>query len=461
MQRSRRVTLQQQQIRRQLGQSDALTFFNILTGPELFDPLEALLPAHRERRFPPTETLAMFLRQALSEDRSCQRAVNDTALARVAGHLPRCSTHTGAYCRARQRLPTPLIASLTRHSGRHMTDRVPPAWRWRGRAVRLVDGTTVSMPDTAVNQAQYPQPRSQQPGLGFPLCRLAALICLGSGALLDAASSGYHGKGSDEQTLLRSMLDTLKRGEVLLGDAFYATYFLLADLHERGIDAVFEQHGARARTTDFDYGLIVGARDHLVALPKPKLKPEWMTQAQYDRAPATVIVRELRTGGKTLVTTLLCPKETPKEALKLLYRQRWNVELDLRHIKTTLGMETLSCRTPDMAIKEIWVYLLAYNLIRLLMAQAALSVGCLPRQLSFKHVLQLYDAWQRHRFDDTTDDPWQVLFALIGQQRVANRPGRVEPRAVKRRPKPFPLMTKPRAVLREAIRLNGHPKKLK
>ncbi len=402
----------------------------------------------------------MFLRQALSEDRSCQRAVNDTAVTRVAANLPQCSTRTGAYCRARQRLPTALISALTRHSGQHMTERVPPAWRWRGRAVRLVDGTTVSMPDTQANQARYPQPRSQQSGLGFPLCRMAALICLGSGAILDAASSGYHGKGSDEQTLLRSMLDTLNRSEVLLGDAFYATYFLLAELHERGIDAVFEQHGSRAKTTDFEDGLILGTRDHLRTLPKPRLKPAWMTQAQYERAPATVIVRELRTGGKTLVTTMLCPKHTPKDALKLLYRQRWNVELDLRQIKTTLGMETLSCRTPEMAIKEIWVYLLAYNLIRLLMVQAALSAGCRPRQLSFKHVLQLYDAWQRHRFDDTTHDPWQVLFALIGQQRVvANRPGRVEPRAVKRRPKPLPLMTKPRAVLREAIRLNGHPKR--
>jgi hypothetical protein len=290
---------------------------------------------------------------------------------------------------------------------------------------------------------------------------MAALICLGSGVLLDAASGGYHGKGSDEQTLLRSMLDTLKRGEVLLGDALYATYFLLADLHERGVDVVFEQHGARARTTDFERGLSLGVRDHRVILSKPKLKPEWMTQTQYDNAPATLIVRELRTGGKTLITTMLCPKETPKGALKSLYRQRWNVELDLRNIKTTLGMETLSCRTPDMAIKEIWVYLLAYNLIRLIMAQAALAVGCPPRQLSFKHALQLYEAWQHHRLGEATDDPCQILFELMGQQRVANRPGRAEPRAIKRRPKPFPLMTKPRAVLREEIRLYGHPKKLK
>ena len=461
MQRSRHATVQQQQIRRQIGRSDAFTFFNILTSPALLDPLEALLPAHRERLFPPTETLSMFLRQALSEDRSCQRAVNDTAVARVAGHLPQCSTHTGAYCRARQRLPTPLIASLTRHSGQQMAAQAPSTWRWRGRPVRLVDGTTVSLPDTPANQARYPQPRTQQPGLGFPLCRLAALICLGSGAIMDAASGGYHGKGSDEQTLLRSMLDTLARGDVLLGDALYATYFLLADLYARGVDAVFEQHGMRRQVTNFEDGLVLGERDHLVALPKPKLKPAWMTQADYDRAPATVIVRELRAGGKTLVTTLLCPKETPKAAVKLLYRQRWQVELDLRNIKTTLGMETLSCRTPDMATKEIWAYLLAYNLIRLVMAQAALSVGCLPRQLSFKHTLQLFDAWRYHGFDEATDDMLYALLALIGQQRVANRPGRVEPRAIKRRPKPFPLLTKPRAVAREEIRLHGHPKKLK
>ena len=388
----------------------------------------------------------MFLRPALSEDRSCQRAVNDTAFARVAGRLPRCSTRTGAYCRARQRLPTPLLASLTRHSGQQMAAQVPRAWHWRGRAVRLVDGTTLSMADTPANQARYPQPRSQQPGLGFPLCRLVALICLGSGVIMDAASGGYHGKGSDEQTLLRAMLDTLTRGDVLLGDALYAAYFLLADLSERGVDGVFEQHGMRRHVTNFEDGLVLGERDHLVSLSKPKLKPAWMTQAHYDRAPDTVIVRELRVGGETLITTLLCPKQTPKAAVKLLYRQRWQVELDLRNIKTTLGMQTLSCRTPDMAMKEIWVYLLAYNLLRLVMAQAALSVGCLPRQLSFKHTLQLVDAWRYHGLGEATENALNALLELIGQQRVANRPGRVEPRAIKRRPKPFPLLIKPRAV---------------
>ncbi len=229
----------------------------------------------------------------------------------------------------------------------------------------------------------------------------------------------------------------------------------------RGVDGVFEQHGARRRSTDFRYGKRLGPRDHLIELKKPQRKPEWMSQAEYDQAPDTLTVRELHTHGKVLVTTLLCPKQTPKSALKRLYRDRWHVELDLRNIKTTLGMETLSCRTPAMALKEIWVYLLAYNLIRLLMAQAALLAEVLPRQLSFKHTLQLWVAWGYVSHGVHQGDKLTGLFMLIAQQRVGNRPGRVEPRALKRRPKPFPLLTKPRNVAREEIRKNGHPKKLK
>ena len=324
-----------------------------------------------------------------------------------------------------------------------------------------MDGTTVVLPDTPANQAEYPQPRSQKPGLGFPLCRMVGMVCLGSGAVLNAAIGRYQGKGGDEQSLLRSMLDTLECGDLLLGDAFYATYFLLCTLRERGIDAVFEQHGARQRTTDFRCGQRLGQRDHLIVLEKPAIKPDWMTQLDYEQASDTVTVRELRTGGKTLVTTLLCPKQIRKSALKSLYRCRWHVELDLRNIKTTLGMERLSCQTPAMAIKEIWVYLLAYNLIRLMMAQAALLADRLPRQLSFKHTVQLWIAWDRHANGTAHDDKLYGLFVLIAQQQVGDRPGRIEPRAIKRRPKPYPLLTKPRVIARAHVRKYGHPQKLK
>ena len=161
------------------------------------------------------------------------------------------------------------------------------------------------------------------------------------------------------------------------------------------------------------------------------------------------------------MTTLLCPKRTTKAALKVLYRDRWHVELDLRNIKTTLGMEELSCRTPAMAEKELWVYLLAYNLIRLLMAQAAFLADMLPRQLSFKHTLQIWIAWRQHGVGGYDDDKIVGLFILIAQQKVGNRPGRIELRAIKRRLKPFPLLTKPRPIAQENVRKNGHPKKLK
>ena len=457
----RAVTHQQKRIRQHATNSDSFTFFNLLTSRELLDQVESLLPEHRERLFPPTETLSMFLAQALSADRSCQRTVNEAAIRRLVGGLPSCSTHTGGYCRARQRLPLEMPSTLVRHTGGLMTEQTPDAWHWQGRPVRLVDGTTVPMPDTPANQATYPQPRSQKPGLGFPLCRLVGILCLGSGAVLNAAIGRYRGKGGDEQSLLRSMLGTLEAGDILLGDAYYATYFLLCDLHSRGVDGVFEQQGSRKRSTDFRRGQRLGQRDHLITLSKPKIKPDWMAQADYDHAPDTLTVRELHTGGKTLVTTLLCPKQVPKSAVQALYKSRWHVELDLRNIKTTLGMEMLSCKTPAMAEKEIWVYLLAYNLIRLIMAQAALLADRLPRELSFKHALQLWVAWNQLGNGIDHDEKLTVLFTLIAQQQVGNRQGRIEPRALKRRPKQYPLLTKTRQLAREDIRKNGHPKKLK
>jgi len=450
----------QQRIRNHAADTDSNAFYHLLSGPQLLEQIEPLLTEqHRERLFPPIETLSMFVAQALSPDGSCQEVVNDAAVKRLVSGLSPCSTSTAGYCRARARLPQEMIATLTRQTGQMITEGAADGWHWQARPVRLVDGATVTLADTEENQAKFPQPSSQKAGLGFPQCRLVALLCLGSGALLNAASGPCEGKGSDEQSLLRSLLETLQRDDILLGDAYYATYFLLCELVRRGVDGVFEQYGARKRSTDFRKGQKLGPRDHLIVLTKPKKKPEWMSQCEYDQAPATLKVRELYAGGKILVTTLLCPKEAPKAVVKALYRRRWNVELDLRNIKTTLGMEQLRCKTPEMAIKELWVYLLAYNLIRLLMAQAALLADQIPRQLSFKHTVQIWIAWQ-HRGGGTQDAvSVHALLVLIAEPRVGLRPGRVEPRALKRRLKPFPLLTKPRADAKEEIRKHGHPKK--
>ena len=452
------VSGQQQRVRHYARNADSYALFNLLTGPQLFDRLEASLPEHRERLFPPTETLSMFLAQALSADGSCRQVVNDAMVKRVVAGMRPGSTDTGGYCKARARLPLRMISTLACDVGRIVANGAASWWHWRGRPVRLVDGATVTLPDTQENQAAFPQSSSQKAGLGFPICRVVGLLCLGSGAMLDAAMGPCEGKGSDEQSLLRDMLDTLQSGDILLGDAFYATWFLLWELIRGGVDGLFEQHGARKRSTDFGTGEKLGVRDHLIVLPKPK-KPDWMSQYEYDQAPGTLTVREFQAGGKIMVTTFLDPGNTPKSMLKVLYRRRWNVELDLRNIKTTLGMEQLRCKTPEMARKELWVYLLAYNLIRLLMAQAALLADQIPRQLSFKHTVQIWLCWQQRGGARHDAVSIHALLVLIAEPRVGLRPGRVEPRAVKRRPKPFSLLTKRRVVAREGIKKNGHPKK--
>jgi hypothetical protein len=333
--------------------TDQYAMFNVLTGPQLFDCVESLLPAHRERLYPPTQTLSMLLTQALSSDGSCQHVVNESLVQRIMSGQVVGKTNTGAYCKARKRLPLELLSTLTRSAGTLMARDAAHQWTWRGRRVRLVDGTTLSLADTAANQAVYPQPKTQKVGLGFPQCRVVALLCLESGAVLDAATAPCLGKGTDEQSLLRSMLDTLNQDDVLLGDAFYATYFLMCELVRRGVDGVFEQHGSRKRNTDFRTGTKLGARDHLVVLNKPVIKPHWMSQHDYEQAPQSLTVRELKVGGKIIVTTLLCPKKTSKEAIKRLYRSRWNVEMDLRNMEDNAGYGTLALQNTTDGTQRI------------------------------------------------------------------------------------------------------------
>ena len=439
---------------------NSYTWFNLLTSDQLLDTVDSLLPAYRERQYPPTESLSLFLAQAMNADRSCQNIVNQTAVDRMVGGLPQVSTRTGGYCRARQRLPKSMVMHLSEHVAELVEDESPSEWCWQGRRVCLVDGTTVTMPDTPANQARFPQQRGQKPGLGFPICRIVGITSLSTGALLNAAMGRFNGKGSDEQSLLRTVLDTFKQDDIVMGDAFFATWFFMLQMQTRGIDILMEQQGARRRVTDFRKGKRLGKRDHLIALPKPKHKPDWMSQSEFDAAPDAMTVREFRAGGKTMVTTMLCPKSSPKSELKALYKSRWNVELDLRNIKDTLGMNILSCKSPEMVEKEIWVYLLAYNLIRWVMVQSALLVDTHPRGLSFKHSLQLWLV-AATRMADCTAEQRLLLLTLIAEQQVANRPGRIEPRAVKRRPKAYPLLTIPRDQAREKVQQHGHPKKLK
>ena len=308
------------------------------------------------------------------------------------------------------------------------------------------------MPDTPENQAAYPQPSTQATGVGFPLARLVMVICLATGVALDAAIGPHRGKGSGELGLVRRLLEGFTAGDVMLADALYCNYFLIAALVAQGVDVLFEQNGSRI--TDFRRGQSLGQRDHIVRWPKPASRPEWMTPEQYAQAPEEITLREVKVGRHVLVTTLHDHRRVSKSDLSALYASRWNVELDLRNLKTTTGMDVLSCQTPQMNEKQLWVHLLAYNVIRLLMAQAACNAELDPRSLSFKHTVQLWTEWVARGLCSVNDR--QRLFTLIAQCKVGHRAGRIEPRMRKRRPKPYPWLKVPRAQARRDVQRNGH-----
>ena len=439
-------------IKRRAKSVEAVEFFNLLTSAELLETTEALQPEHRERLYRPTVTLSIFMRQVLEADGSCQKAVNGWAAQRAADGLSACSVRTGGYCRARQRLPVEMVSALARQTGQMLSQWALKQWRWRGRTVKLVDGTGLSMPDTPENQAAYPQPSTQAAGVGFPLARLVMVICLATGVALDAAIGPHRGKGSGELGLVRGLLDGFTAGDVMLADALYCNYFLIAALVAQGVDVLFEQNGSRI--TDFRRGQSLGTRDHIVHWPKPATRPQWMTPEQYDHAPDAITLREVKVAHQVLVTTLLDHRRVSKDDLSVLYGRRWNVELDLRNLKTTTGMGILSCQTPQMNEKQLSVHLLAYNVIRLLMAQAARNANVDPRSLSFKHTVQLWTEWVARGLCTVNDR--QRLFTSIAQCKVSHRPGRIEPRMRKRRPKPYPWLKAPRAQARQEVQRHGH-----
>jgi hypothetical protein len=446
---------QKKKIHHFANNTHAVDFLALLSDDELALTIENNLPNnHRERIYTPTKTLSMFLAQTLNEDRSCSKAVNDMLIQTQS--VNNTSANTAAYCKARKRLSLPLLTQLVNKTGELIHRTVPQQWHWFGRSVSLIDGTSLTMPDTKSSQAEFPQQCSQKAGLGFPICRLLAVSCLHTGVILNAAVGPFKGKGSDEQSLLRQVLDTFQTGNIVVGDAFFGTYFLLAEMIKRGVDVLFEQHGSRKRITDFGKGMALGKKDHLIDIPKSKIKPDWMTQKAYEDAPNKLTIRELKVGQKTIITTMLSAADYPKKALAALYQKRWHVEVDFRNIKTTLGMNILSCKTPEMCRKEIWTYFLANNLIRLFMSQAAFNYDLLPRQLSFKHAVQV---WLTYALLDKVID--EHMLALLAKRQVGKRAGRFEPRAVKRRPKAYPLLMIPRAEAKKAVMKNGHPKKIK
>ena len=443
-----------------LRDSVGLPFCDILDGDAVREALTQENVVFRERIFTPLITLWTFLSQVLSQDHSCRDAVDRLIAYLVSRGKPACGSETDSYCKARKRLPLGVIRRLFSQAVEGLERHVPEDWLWKGRRVQLVDGTTVSMPDTDDNQRAFPQPRAQKPGLGFPLARVVAIISLATGAVRDLAMGPYKGKETGETALFRTLWDRLTRGEIVLGDRYFSSYFGIAPLVQRGIDGLFRMH--QLRKFDFRRGRRLGIEDHVVRWAKPS-RPKWIHESLYDELPGDLVVREIRlrvqqpgfrVNELVLVTTMLNAEEYTKEDLAGLFLERWNAELDLRAIKCEMQMDVLRCQTAAMVEKEVWMHLLAYNLIRGLIASAAEAHGKRPRQLSFKGTLQALE-----RFRDVlslvspADRPRVVeaLLEVIATSEVGDRFGRVQPRAVKRRPKPHKLLNERRELARKRL----------
>jgi hypothetical protein len=450
-------------LRRQFLQDGDLPFTDVLTEAVLAGAL-ATLGGWLDRIFSPLVTLWVFLGQVLDPDHSCRAAVARLNAHRVARGRRPCSPRTGAYCRARRRLPEAFVSAAACAVGRGLDTKAERGWRWQGRRVYLFDGTTVTMPDTAANQAAYPQVYNQGSGLGFPIARVGAVISLACGAVVHLGFCRYAGKGQGEVSLLRRLWDVLRPGDVLLADRLTANWANIVFLRERGLELVSRLNKAH-RTADFRRGRRLGPDDHLVDWPKPTSirSLDWKA---YRALPDAVTVREarvrvmqpgFRTRSVVVVTTLLDPEQTTKEELAELYRARWNNELDLRSLKSTMQMGELRCKTPEAVRKEVWAHVLAYNLIRTVMAQAAARHEIPPRSISFKGAMQTLEAFQpllaRGPARDAAGrrDLYHEVLDAIATHRVADRPDRFEPRLKKRRKDYCGWFTKPRAELKRMM----------
>jgi Transposase DDE domain len=448
-------------IRDQLARRKGLPFLALLSRSSVAVACRAVGHQWRERVYTPWITLSLFLSQILSEDHSCDEAVDRLQKVRYDHGLPPVSPETTSYCDARTRLPEGVFWELVRRTGRTIHDQADPSWLFHGRPVKIIDGSTVIMPDTQRNQEAYPQPSSQRPGLGFPIARLLVVFSLAVGTVLEAAMGRYQGKQTSELALLRMVIDQFRPGDIVLADRFFGSYWVIAALLARGVDVVVRRH--RRRRADFRCGDRLGRGDHAVLWRKPEEVPEGMSRAEYEAMPPWLAIRELRVHvqDKTkrvrrlvIATTLTDARTYRTKELGGLFRQRWHAELDLRSLKTVMHMDMLRTKSPEMVREEVATHLPAYNLIRGIMAEAARCEGIQPRRLSFKGTLHTVREFEAAHLDDPEriERDLPRLVSLIGRKRVGDRPDRYEPRAVKRRPKPYPLLRMPRRKAKALIK---------
>ena len=439
-----------EEVRARFARDQGLPFADSLSQASILDALNQHGVTFRDRIFSPVTTIWGFLSQVLSEDHGCRDTVSRIIAHRAASGLEPCSPNTASYCNARGRLPTDVLRTLAKRTAQQLQDGVPDGWKWNGRNVFIADGSHVSMPDTEENQEAYPQPVVQQEGIGFPLARVAVLLSLASGACHDLAIAPYQGKGTGETTLLRQMYGSLEPGDVVLADALFDNYFLVWELIQRGIDIVaraqHERVGSQTAESRPDGDVIVWQRPN---------KPHGMTGEQYRRYPKSLRMRQVSVDARgkdnraeqfKVVTTIL-DASIDGGRIGDLYERRWEGEVDIRSIKSTMKMDILRCKSPEMVRKEIWAHLLAYNLLRTVMALAAAENKVEPRKISFKGAKQTLSAFAPKLEAARPQQRVGLVGAMlkaVGYHRVGGRPGRWEPRARKRRPKPTKRLNQPR-----------------
>lgn len=445
-------------LKQKMDHSLGLPFQKVLPASKIEQSMQEAKKHYRKRVYTPSVTVWALVSQMLNKDKSCKNAVSRVIVDRISKGESIPSSDPSAYNQARQRFPEQALNDLTLQSGQDLEARVPRGKLWKGRHVEIIDGSTLLMADTPKNQDAYPQHGNQKEGCGFPIVRIVATFSLLTGALMKLCFGNWK---THELHLAREIYPTLAPDTIVLGDALFGSYADFWLLIQNGLDGLFQKYGARK--TDFRKGQHLGKGDHLIDWTKPKRCPKGLSKDIYDQVPETLTLREMkcaierkgfRTQTITLVTSLLDPVQYPKKELECLFGLRWQVELDLRHLKTTMNMEFLKAESPQMVRKEVYAHLLAYNLIRTLMWEAGMRHDTDPLRISFQatiqHLLnfipqlvQVGHPKQRELIN--------VLLALIAREKLPDRSGRKEPRVRKRRQKPFPLMQEPRHILQKKL----------
>ena len=433
----------------------SLPFGNVLSADrvrEIFADSDALFGLGENDLWNTGLTLWSFIGQVLQDGKQSSRnaAVTNATRYMLERGMQPPSPDSGEYCRARHKLDARVLRQVVCDIAEKMSSQTPDHWLWQGKHVKLVDGFTFTMPDTPENQEEFPQSKTQKPGVGFPIARACAVLSLADACIYDLAVGPYKGKGTGETALLRKVLDSFKPGDIMLADRYYCSFFMLAILKSLGIDVCMRLH--QLRRIDHSKVKWLGKNDFIDTWHRPQ-KAKWMSQELYDTIPEQMDIRIVTFNAKTedqtdplnVATTLLDHEKYPANEIGKLYDYRWYAELDILSFKQPLNLDHLRCKTPDMIRRELWTTMLAYNMVRVVCAQAAAVHDKLPRQMRFTISCNtLLSQWMMPPKESIRQELGEHNLFQIACNEVGNRPGRIEPRVVKRRPKPHPLMTKPR-----------------